>query len=455
MSSKTFSPAWLERHRVRVAPVPREAIVGLSHVMTELSSLVGRLSDAAGAAALGAPLPRGVLFHGEPGTGKTLVARFLASSLESGVPLYELGADELSAARLRGAMRHLSAAHERSVVFLDEIDQWAMSRDSPYHDPDTRLVLTGALAALDGLESASGVLVIAASNHGPESLDPALVRAGRLGIHIEFGVPDEHERVDLLGRTLRERPTSGDIDLRRLAALSRGRTPAALVGMVDDAAGLALARGARTIEQADLVSALRRSGGIDAHADLLPSERFRVAVHEAGHTCVALTLRGAGWVHAVRVDSRGGRTEIGPETRRHGLLPDDEMQDLAIVAMAGFAAEREVLGSPSLGGSDDIATATMTGFERITSGIEPGVPPIGLSELRQYLPGSLKRLAIDAIAAKLESARTDAARIVAERGPAIERFARLLDASGELVGAELAAAISESGLVALPLPDAG
>lgn len=441
-----FSPAWLERHRVALPPVARDEIVGLDHVMEELSSLVGRLSDVAGAEALGAPLPRGVLFHGEPGTGKTLVARYLASTLGAGVPMYELGAEELSAARLRGTMRHLAAAHARAVLFLDEIDQWGMSREnSGYHDPETRLVLTGALSAIDGLAPAPGVLVVAASNHGPAVLDPALVRPGRLGIHVEFDLPDEAERGSLFAMLLAARPVEGAVDTGRLAALTRGATPAAIVAMVDDAAGLALARGAAAIGPGDLLAALRRSGRVDPNEDLTPDERRRISIHESGHAAAAIALR-PGWVTAVRLQAGGGRTELGDERRHAHLVPDDELRALAVVAMAGIAAERAVLGEPSRGGADDVASASVTAFERLTSGIEPRVPPVALDDLRHYLPGALKRQALEALAGDLEAARAAAAAIVADRTEAIGRFAELLDAAGELVGPDLADAIRTAGL---------
>lgn len=454
MSSKTFTPAWLERHRVSLRPVSRESIVGLDHVMEELASLLGRLSDVEAAAALGAPLPRGVLFHGEPGTGKTLVARYLATTLDRGVPLYELGADELSAARLRGTVRHLAAAHTRSVVFLDEIDQWGMHRDSGYHDPATRAVLIGALAALDGIEPADGVLVIAASNHGPDTLDPGLVRPGRLGIHIEFDLPDEAERAELLARLLARRPAEGVIGIARLAALTRGATPAAITAVVDDAAGISLARSGRAISDEDLLAAVRRSGRIDPNEDLSDAERRRIAVHEAGHAAVAAALRGSSWIHSVRLVAGGGRTELGPEGAHGHLVPDDELRDLAVVAMAGIAAERAVLGAPSRGGAVDVSTASTTAFERLTAGIDDRVPPLALDELRQYLPGSLKRTALDAIAGDLSAARERAAAIVARRIHEIERFADTLEATGELVGADLEAAIAGAGLDSGPAGDA-
>lgn len=290
--------------------------------------------------------------------------------------------------------------------------------------------------------------MIAASNHGPDALDPALVRPGRLGIHVEFDLPDAGERATLFGRLLAARPVEGPVDVQRLAALTRRSTPAAIVGVVDDAAGLALARGARRISADDLLAALRRGGRVDAGADADPAVRRRLAVHEAGHIAVAAALRGVPYVHSSRVETTRGRTEVGDEARRYQTVPDDELADLAVIAMAGIAAEQALLGHASLSGTDDIEQVTLTAFIRLTAGIEPRLPPVAIDDLRHYLPGSLKRAALDAIRDDLARARSLAADLVAVHAHAIEGLAEALDAAGELVGEDLARAMHSAGFVA-------
>ena len=115
--SARFTPDWLEGHRVDVSTLRRTDIVGIGHVLAEIDSLVARLRDPARAAAMGVEPPRGILLWGEPGLGKTLVARYVAASLGSGeVPFYEVSADELSPDRIRGAMRYLAERHPRSSL---------------------------------------------------------------------------------------------------------------------------------------------------------------------------------------------------------------------------------------------------------------------------------------------------------------------------------------------------
>lgn len=204
--SARFRPAWLESHRVDVSTLRHQDVVGIGHVLREVGSLVARLRDPERATAIGVEPPRGILFWGEPGLGKTLVARYLAASLGPDVPFYEVSADELTPDRIRGTLRYLAATHPRSVLYLDEIDTFGMGRDyTMYHDADTRQLLTACLSALDGLVSTSGPVVIASSNSGPQRLDAALVRAGRFGFKVRFEAPatPPDRSAGLLGESLK------------------------------------------------------------------------------------------------------------------------------------------------------------------------------------------------------------------------------------------------------------
>jgi cell division protease FtsH len=164
-----------------VSGLRREQVVGIGHVMAEIDSLLARIRDRERAEALGIETPRGILFWGDPGVGKTLVARLFAASLNEDIPFYEVSADELTPVRIRFAMSHLAMLGGPAVLYIDEIDNFGMARDYIGHDLRSRQLLTATLAALDGLIPTPGPLVIASSNRPPEYLDAALVRAGRLG----------------------------------------------------------------------------------------------------------------------------------------------------------------------------------------------------------------------------------------------------------------------------------
>ena len=449
MTKARFTQRWLEEHRVHLDPLARDQVVGIGHALAEIDSLLVRLREPERAAAIGAVPPRGILFHGVPGTGKTLLARYLASSLGPDVPLFEVGSDELSPDRLRQGVRWLSNTYGTSVLFIDEADSWAVSRAYMSHSPATRLLLTAALNALDGLVPANGPVVVIATNRHPLELDAALLRSGRLGIHIAFDLPDEDERVALFELFVNGRPTNGALDLRRAARLTRGKTPADLRAFVDDAAGLALAAGRDAIKDEDLVAAVRRAGDIVPDADAQnPARRWRTAVHEGSHVAAGAILRGPGWVHSVALDAMGGRTMFGSEDVIDSDRPDDELRDILVAGFAGAAGEVAVLGEPTLGVNGDVAHLTSLTLARLAAGFEAGHPPIDLEYFGRNVSETLKSSLGDQTGKALSRAREAARQIVEMNVDAIVRFATVLDRAGELTGVELIQAIDEAGFQA-------
>ena len=135
------SPGWLDGHRVRLQPVERDSIVGIGHVMVEVEALLARLRDPARAAALGVSPPRGVsCCTASPASARpSWPATSRPPSIES-IPFFEVGSDELTPSRSRACSHHLAETYDRCVLYIDEIDQWATSRTSPYHSPGTRLL---------------------------------------------------------------------------------------------------------------------------------------------------------------------------------------------------------------------------------------------------------------------------------------------------------------------------
>ena len=439
MPRQRFTSEWLERHRVYLPTIERSSIIGIGHVVTEVDSLLGRLRHPNLVSELGLEMPRGILLWGEPGLGKTLVARLVASELGATVPFFEVSSDELSPSRLRGAIHWLGETYERSILYLDEIDQWAMSRTDDSHSPDTRLLLTAALAALDGLIPSLGPIVVASSNRPPYVLDAALVRAGRLGFHIRFDHPDEDERQALLEHFIGPRPTEGSLDTRRAARLTRGRTPADLRAMTDDAYGLALAASRRALTDADLVAAIRRAGEVVPEDDVDdPALRHRLAIHEAGHAAVATVLRGSDWVYSVAIRSADGSTRCGAEHVPSQWVAEDEQLDLIVVAMGGIAAERLLLeGGPSLGSAHDVAHATQIATSRLDAGLDDSVPPVSFDDLGLRAAEAVRSVHSRAVARVLDEARERAARIVGSNLEAIEGLATTIEVRQELVGDEL------------------
>lgn len=449
MSTK-FTAAWLESHRVDVGSLRRADVVGIGHVLGEIDALVARLRDPGRAAAMGLEPPRGILLHGSPGLGKTLIARYLAASLGPQVPFYEVSADELTPERIRGVLRHLAAAHPRSVLYADEIDSIGMARDYGGHDPDTRMRLTALLAALDGLTATDGPVVIASSNRPPDHLDAALTRSGRLGFKIRFDAPDEDERVELFALFTRAIPQDTDIDWRNAARLTRGKSPADLRQMVEDAASLALAADRDAISMADMLAAIRRDGAVEPDPPGAAAVRWRMAVHEGGHVAVCVALRGPSWVYSVRLGVVDGETAFGDDQVPQAMRPDDENRDALIVSFGGIAAERATLGEAASGGGSDVSAATTIALERVGAGLSDEVTPIDLDQLERNVAEALKtELAVD-LANQVEVARARATAIVAANVEPIRRFAAILETAGELTGDALQVAIADVAFVPVP-----
>ena len=438
--------AWMESHRVTIEPVDETKMVGIGHALDACRSVLGRLRHAEAVVAAGAAIPRGILLCGPAGVGKTLTARWLAGQLGD-IPAFDLPTEQLDPPIIRAAFAYLAGLPTRSVVFLSEIDAIGLERRGN-SDRESKKALYAILESLDGLvanRSDRGPIVIATSNREPYALDDALTRPGRLGIHVRFATPTEAERIALFAVMSAGRPQEPTLDWARMAALTRDWTPAAIRAAIDDAHGMSLLRdgAAARLTDALLVDAIRRAGEVEPDpGEGAEMSRERIAVHEAGHTAVAVALGLP--VMSVRIGPgrRQGRTETGIE----GTPSDDaELRASLIVAFGGAAAERLVLGEASLGAGSDVHGASRIVLERIAAGIDPNFDPISRDAFGQWAP----RVVDDRIATYamecLAVARDRAAAIVAGQLRSIEAFAaRLLDVD-LLAGDELIAAMRAVG----------
>jgi cell division protease FtsH len=444
--SGAFTKAWLEQHRVDTRALGPVEIIGIGHVTRELHAIAARLTEPDRARAMGLEPPRGVLIWGAPGLGKTLSARYLARLLGADVPFYEVGTDELTPERLRGTVRHLAAAGGLSVVFLDEIDGFALHRDNWAHDPASRGLLSASLSLLDGLTPRRGPLLVASSNRPPTLLDPALMRPGRFDLHVAVRHPDEAERLALLRFFARDLPMDDRVDLERVAALARRATPADLKGVLSDAASIAFANGRSDIDDAAVQAAAERSGRVWPEVEdeaLSAPYRRRAAIHEAGHVVVAAVLYGVDEVHSVRIGRHGGETVIGEEER--DVTTEGELINDLIITFAGLAAERAILGDASAGSQHDMRAATEIAIRRIESGLGQLALPIDINQLDPVLPPRLVAAFGRDLEAQFTAVRGRAEELVAEHAAVIERFAVQLADIGELDGDALRDALAEAG----------
>ena len=344
-------------------------VAGVDEAKAELQEIVAFLKDPQGYGRLGARAPKGVLLVGPPGTGKTLLAKAVAG--EAGVPFFSISGSEfvemfvgVGAARVRDLFEQ-ARAKAPAIIFIDELDALGRARAAggPIGGHDEReQTLNQLLVELDGFDSTSGLVLLAATNR-PEILDPALLRAGRFDRQVLVDRPDKAGRVQILRVHARKIRLASDVDLEQIAALTPGFSGADLANLCNEAALAATRRGAEAVTLADFTAAIERIvAGLEKKNRLLnPREREIVAYHEMGHALVALALPGTDPVHKVSIIPRGigalGYTIQRPTEDRY-LMTREELERKIMVLLGGRAAEKLVFGHLSTGAADDIAKVT-------------------------------------------------------------------------------------------------
>lgn len=271
--SAANSPA--RKRRPKNLSVGFEDVEGVDTAKVELMEVVCCLQGAINYSKLGAKLPRGVLLVGPPGTGKTLLARAVAG--EAGVPFFSVSASEFvelfvgrGAARIRDLF-NTARKNAPSIIFIDELDAVGGKRGRSFNDERDQ-TLNQLLTEMDGFESDTNVVVIAATNR-PEALDPALCRPGRFSRKVYVGEPDENGRKKILAIHLRGVPLEEDADLicNLVASLTQGFVGADLANIINEAALLAARRGAENVSREDIMEAIERAKfGINERQQMSP-----------------------------------------------------------------------------------------------------------------------------------------------------------------------------------------
>lgn len=344
-------------------------VAGVDEAKAELQEIVAFLKDPQGRGRLGARLPKGVLLVGPPGTGKTLLAKAVAG--EAGVPFFSISGSEfvemfvgVGAARVRDLFEQ-ARARAPAIIFIDELDALGRARGavSPIGGHDEReQTLNQLLAELDGFDSSSGLVLLAATNR-PEVLDPALLRAGRFDRQVLVDRPDKAGRVQILKVHIKKIRLDPQVDLEQVAQLTTGFSGADLANLCNEAALAATRRGAQEVALVDFTIAVERIvAGLEKKNRVLnPLEREVVAYHEMGHVLVAMSLPGTDAVHKVSIIPRGigalGYTIQRPTEDRF-LMTAQELEHKIMVLLGGRAAEKLVFGHLSTGAADDLAKVT-------------------------------------------------------------------------------------------------
>ncbi|GAB4038480.1 MAG: ATP-dependent zinc metalloprotease FtsH [Rubrivivax sp.] len=298
---------------------------------------------------------------------------------EAGVPFFSISGSEfvemfvgVGAARVRDLFEQ-ARAKAPAIVFIDELDALGRARGAagPVGGHDEReQTLNQLLVELDGFDSASGLVLLAATNR-PEILDPALLRAGRFDRQVLVDRPDKAGRMQILRVHVRKIRLAPEVDLEQVAQLTTGFTGADLANLCNEAALVATRRGAQEVTLADFTAAVERIvAGLEKKNRVLnPREREIVAVHEMGHALVAMCLPGSDALHKVSIIPRGigalGYTIQRPTEDRF-LMTRDELERKIMVLLGGRAAEKLVFGHLSTGAADDLAKVTDIAREMAT-----------------------------------------------------------------------------------------
>jgi len=338
-------------------------VAGCDEAVEELQEIKDFLKDPARFQAIGARIPKGVLLFGPPGTGKTLLARAVAG--EAGVPFFPISGSDfvemfvgVGASRVRDLFEKAKQTAP-AIVFVDEIDAVGRHRGAGLgggHD-EREQTLNQLLVEMDGFDSRTGVILIAATNR-PDILDPALLRPGRFDRQIVVDQPDLEGRKAILDVHAKGKPLADDVRLDVLARRTPGFTGADLANLMNEAALLTARQSGSDVTMAAMEAAIDRVlAGPERKTRVMSDQEKRViAYHEGGHTLVGHVLEGTDPIHKVSIVSRGralGWTLALPTEDKY-LKSRSELVDTMTMLLGGRTAEELVFGEPTTGASDDI-----------------------------------------------------------------------------------------------------
>jgi cell division protease FtsH len=360
-----------------------EDVAGIDEAVEELREVVEFLKTPEKYQNLGGRIPKGVLLVGPPGTGKTLLAKAIAG--EAGVPFFSLSGSDfvemfvgVGAARVRDMFQQ-AESKAPCIIFIDELDALGKTRGTSVvggHD-EREQTLNALLVEMDGFDSNSGVIVLAATNR-PETLDPALLRPGRFDRHVLVDRPDVRGREAILKVHVQNVKLDSSVTLKEVAGLTSGFVGADLANLVNEAALLAARKGKTTVGMQEFNEGVERvTAGLEKKKRVIHvEEKQRVAYHESGHALVAYCLPNTDPVHKVSIIPRGlaalGYTMQRPEDDRY-LLTQSELESRVQVLLAGTITEEIVF--------DDISTGAQNDLERASEIARSMVMDYGMSRL--------------------------------------------------------------------------
>ena len=348
-------------------PIKFEDVQGIDESREELEEIVDFLKDPGKFERLGGEIPRGVLLMGEPGTGKTLLAKAIAG--EAAVPFFSISGSDfvemfvgVGASRVRDMFAQ-GKKHAPCIIFIDEIDAVGRSRGAGLGggNDEREQTLNQLLVEMDGFEVNEGIIVIAATNR-PDVLDPALLRPGRFDRHVVVPTPDINGRENILKTHSKNIELHKEVNLNTIARGTPGFTGADLANLVNEAALWAARQDKDAVKNEDFEYARDKvMMGAERRSLLITDEeKETTAYHEVGHALVAASIEEVDPVHKVSIIPRGralGVTMLLPEEDRHSHNKRALLGQIAMM-MGGRAAEHLVFKRFTTGASDDLKRAT-------------------------------------------------------------------------------------------------
>ena len=431
-------------------------VAGIDSEKQELMEVVDFLKNKEKFTAVGARVPRGVLLSGEPGTGKTLLARAIAG--EANVPFFAASGSDFSGIIVGLGVAKIKEIFEMAkrnapcILFIDEIDAIGQRRSTgSYNDQDREQTLNQLLIEMDGFANDTGIIVIGATNR-PDMLDSALLRPGRFDRQVYIELPDLAGRRAILDLYAKKIKVGNDVNIQDVARGTTGFSGADLENLLNEAALHAVRNGRTAIAHADVEEARDKIlMGPRKTRKMRPEDIKLTAYHEAGHAFVSQMYSD--------ITDPIHKATIVPRGRALGMvqhLPIDDKVSMTIaevranlsIALAGRSAEEVFFGADKIttGAESDIAMATrLARYSITTAGLSPRVGLAAINQITNFGRSSAlesasektAELVDNEIKAWLDTAHADATKLLVKNKKVVERLANELLTRETLTGDEI------------------
>ena len=350
-------------------------VAGLAEAKQEVEEIVSFLKSPDKYTKLGGKIPKGALLVGPPGTGKTLMAKAMAG--EANVPFFSMSGSDfvemvvgVGASRVRDLFKQ-AKVKAPCIIFIDEIDAIGRARGKNPNmgaNDERENTLNQLLTEMDGFETNSGVIILAATNRA-DILDSALLRAGRFDRQIYVDLPELKDREEIFKVHLKPLKLAEDIDYAFLAKQTPGFSGADIANVANEAALIAARKNKSAVEKQDFLDSIDRIvGGLENRSKVIkPSEKKAIAYHEAGHATVSWLLQHAHPLLKVTIVPRGkalGAAWYLPQERQ--ITTKDQLLDQMCSVLGGRAAEEIVFGEISTGAQNDLERATKQAYAMVS-----------------------------------------------------------------------------------------